>query len=112
MSFSRTMPFWLRNWPGPCRKAGQPGATLHGATLVAPEVWMGNTVWSKILNWLLKLSMLGTAQVVGVPVPTLAPCKVISWELAASAAVVAIAAGMILSWLAVVPLVRAVTVAL
>src|SRR5678816_3320861 len=106
------MPFWLRNCPGPCRKAGQPGATLQGATLVAPEVWIGSTVWSKIWNWLLKLSILGTAQVVGVPAPTSMPCRAISCEFAASTELGCIDAGITLSWLAVVPLVRAVMVAL
>ena len=54
----------------------------------------------------------GTAQVVGVPAPALMPCKVIACELAASAVLVSICAGMMLSWLAVVPLVRAVISAL
>ena len=83
---------------------------LQGAAPVAATV--GNAVWSKMWNWLLKASIEGTAQVVGVPGPTSMPCRVTSWALAASAALVAIAAGMTLSWLAVVPLVRAVISAL
>ena len=98
------MPFWLRNWPGPCRNALQPGATLQGAAPVAET--SGWAVWLKIWNWLLKASMLGTAHTVGVPAPTPMPCRLTSWELAASTAGVSSAAGITLSWLAVVPLVR------